>query len=198
MQKQQFIELIKKRLGNTGIFRAGVIEQTIGVVWQGEIKDIFIYNMGSLDSYCKTYKDVVVSKDDNAHYSILPEHIIQTIDSSEGVRRINKMKGQGVEFAPMTGMQVDIFENLEAGKIADVIGYVVKADRIEYFNMPDDIEFVKMDLVIPFDKWEMEDEIRLPMGVSEIIVEKVIAYLKGTPYVDPRYRKINVDERELR
>lgn len=199
MQKQQLIEVVKRRTGNMGDHRKGSVELAISEMWQTAVGEIFKDKPSKLDNFSKRYVNVAVTYNSeiDGYESILPEEIIQTMDVQEGVRRINKMKVDDVDFVPMKGMEVGMFEHLDAGFITDTIGFIVKADRVEYFQMRDEIKKVKMDLVIPFEKWAMEDEFRIPTKIADYIIENAVRVLLKQPIIDRRKRNINEDEREI-
>jgi hypothetical protein len=76
------------------------------------------------------------------------------------------------------------------------IGYAVNQDRIEYYNMLASVETVgvRMDLIIPFSKYEEEDEVKIPEIVeitgtnyqkkSETFMDRVMAILSSVAPVD--------------
>lgn len=195
MTKGQMIELIKNRLGNDDRLGDRTVALNINTAWEQSLRNIFRYNPAALDMYAVEYKDVAVLHDESTdtYYSMLPVKIIQSINISNGVRRINAMKDRSLSFIPATGMMLDYLRELDVFHAIDSIPYDVRKDRVVYYGMNSDITKVKMDLVPPFNELDDDDEFPLPMGESQAIVSMVADFFKGTPWVDIRQRHTNID-----
>lgn len=194
MNKAQLVSLVKKGLGEDGRLGDRTIALAIDTVWQEIIKDLFIKTPGKLDFYSKQFKAVQVLQDEDTdeYYCLLPEDIVQTVAFEEGIRKIRLKGPENIEFMPMD-VAPSWIKNTDVGLVVDAIGYMPRKDRVLFYNMNEDIKEVIMDLVIPFDKWEDDDPVNLPQGASMKIVAMSIELLGGTPYIDPKQRKMNVE-----
>jgi hypothetical protein len=67
---------------------------------------------------------------------------------------------------------------IESDLIDDVIKYVRKGNLVEYYNFDPAITEVRMDLVVDFTEWAMDEDIPIPSGQDMNIVNMVTQYLK--------------------
>lgn len=194
MNKAQLVSLVKKGLGEDGRLGDRTIALAIDTVWQEVVKSLFIKTPGKLDFYSKQYKNVAVLKDEDTceYYCLLPEDIVQTVGFEEGIRNIRLKGREQIDFVPLD-VSPSWLGNTEVGLVVDVIGYMPRTDRVLFYNMNEDIKEVIMDLVVPFDKWDDDDPVNLPQGASARIVGMSIELLGGTPYIDPKNRKMNIE-----
>lgn len=195
MTKGEIVELVKIRLGDDSRLHDNAVALDLNLAWEQALGEITKRNKSVLDFYCVEFEDVAVVKNPRTgeYYSMLPSPIIEGMNISHGVRRINYLKDRSLSFVPGTGLNIDIMRDLDAFHVMDSILFMVKKDRVIYYNMETGISSVKMDLVIPFNEMDEDDEFPLPVGSSQYIVEMVAEFFKGTPYVDIRRRKINID-----
>ena len=140
----------------------------------------------SLDAYTKTYTGVSVAQDatTDVYYSTLPENVVALPTPGSGVRRVSTTDGASVEFVPMTNNELQTIEGLEVDTVDDVIGYVFKNGRVEYYGMTSAITQVRMDLLIPFEAYDDDDTLQIPSGVEYDIIEASVAKLILTPNYD--------------
>jgi len=181
MTKAKLIELVRKAVGSPD----GLVDRTIALHIENAFiqvsREIFGKNLHKLDRYAKPYT-VSITKDPDTgqYYSILPVPVMQTIDVGDGVRRIRKLKGpDSVEFVPLRGIDPALLSNLEVGQIDSSIGYIIKKDRVEYYNHLNDITQVRMDLVTTFSNYDDDDDFPLPMGASDQIIALAVASYNG-------------------
>ena len=178
MTKSQLIELVKQKLGWK--FGDRTISLHIENAWNQVVGQLFINDSHQLDFYTKTYTDVAVVDEVPRKYSLLPVRTIQYKDAGNGVRRIHTDCDEQLVFVPMRGMDIQIFSELDAGRVADdITGYLVKTDRVEYFGIIDDITTVRMDIVPAFSAWSDSDDIPMPEGVAESIYGLVLKATAG-------------------
>ena len=195
MTKGELIELIKIKLGDDSRLHDNAIALDLNLAWEQALGEISKYNKAMLDFYAVEYEDVEVKKNikTGEYYSLLPAPVIQAKNISNGVRRRNFLKDRSLSFIPGTGLEIDSMRDLDVFHVMDSVVFNVKKDRVIYYNMETGIDSVKMDLVIPFNEMDEDDEFPLPIGASQMIVEMVSAFFKGTPYVDIKRRHINID-----
>lgn len=166
---------------------ARAIEQFCGRVFNKIIYQTFRLDSSNLDLYCKEYTGIGVSYDEatDTYYITLPEQIVQLPDQAEGVRRINRMKGKGREFVPIKKDSRRVFDSLGTTKIDPTIGYMVTGGRVELERNPNlGEQTLRMDLVIPFEKYDYEDEIYVPSGQDDVFFAMLDQLINGVPVKD--------------
>jgi hypothetical protein len=200
MTKEELIGLVKLNLGNAGNLHENQIHLNICMAWDQMLFAIYNRWPAGIDRYAKTYSNVAITKDTatGAYYSILPMTPIRFVDVAEGLRRIVKTKqmgeGDDIIFVPMPIQQTQLISQVDAGQVADVTGYYVKDERVWYYLMNENITSVNMDIVPSLEKMEYTDEVVIPAGGVQMLIGITNEILKGVPYVDPRLRKINLQE----
>lgn len=178
MNKLELIETLHARFPNSS---PGEIEFQAGRAFNQIMYDVFRNDLSNLDLYAKEYIDVPVLKNvsTDEYYCILPEEICQFPDHAEGVRRVRKMKSKSLDFVPIQKDSESTFEALTGG-FDSTIGYSVAPDRIIWESNPG-VSKVRMDLVIPFEKYDYEDTIYVPSGQDENFQLAIAKFLEGAP-----------------
>lgn len=193
--KKAFIELIRERIsGEYASKQIGKVGDRklayyIGRAYNSALISIYARNLTSYDPYTREYTNVAIDYDSNTemYYSTLPAKIIiLPRRAGNGVMWISGMTSKSVEFVPITNGHLKVMDGLEVDQLDDVIGYVYRNGRIEYWGMTSAIaaDDVRMGLVIPFEEYDMEDEVPLPVGADEMIMQSVVQFLLGTPDAD--------------
>ena len=195
MTKGELVELIKKKLGDDYRLHDNTVALDLNLAWEQALGEITKHNKSMLDFYAVSYDDVEVLRDDRSgeYYSMLPVPIIEGMNISHGVRRINYPKDRSLSFVPATGLNIDIISDLDAFHVVDSVLFEVRKDRIVFHNMESGVSSVSMELVPPFNEIDEDDEFPLPVGASQYIVEMVSEFFKGSPYVDVRRRHVNIE-----
>jgi hypothetical protein len=188
MIKAAIRDLVRSRLlqvDKTSKYHDEIIDHWISMAFNQILGQLFRKGTANWDLYTKRYNGVVVAQDPitDIYYSEFPAPIIQTIDVAEGVRRINTTKGRGLQFAPVSGDNIQILDDLDVNLVDDVIGYRVFADRVEYWGNPG-VATVRMELVIPFTAYEEMDDVKIPGGSDAQLIEVVLQFVQGTPPKD--------------
>lgn|SRR5512133_240547 len=198
MTKAELRDFLKHRLGgirDDAKFHPKVIEASIDRAWNQIIYDTFRKNLDLMGFYCKEYKNVAISFDSatNRYYCTLPANIIQLPDLGNGVRRISSMKGHGSSFYPVSEAQRELMEGLEVTQVSNDVPFVVRETKVEFGDI-DILDYsastsstqsrVRMSLVIPFWEYADTDEVHIPAGKDEQLVELVTQFLIGTPQRD--------------
>jgi hypothetical protein len=222
MRKDKLIGLLKLNIGNAGNIPEPQIEMNIALAWEQMLFAIYAQSPAGIERYAKTYFDIAVVKDPsaNAFYSELPVMPIRFSDITEGLRRVGKHRhlpagrgpvptgppepdppdvqtsdeGYDIDFVPMPVQHPRLINNVDAGQVMDVIGYFIKDTRVWYFRMNPDIKAVDMDIVRSFDEIGYEEDVPIATGGVQLLIGIANEILTNTPYVDPRLRKINLQE----
>jgi hypothetical protein len=163
-----------------------VIEKALAQMYE----DVWRMNPLNLQRYVKQYGyttpiAVLTENSTGLKYSILPESIIPFQDKLSGVRRISTPLQGRFMFFPIDAREMDLIAN---GSYSDVvtakIGYSVNQTRVEYYNMSTAIEAsgVRMDLIVPFSKYEESDEVKIPeiadTRTGETFMDRVLKILQ--------------------
>lgn len=185
MTKKEFIDLAKRRLasGNLSPDHEGSYnDREIELAFEIGISRL-IFESGKsqeLDHYSKTYKNVAVLHDDDLdmYYSVLPEIIVQ-IKGNRGIRHVSPMKDQSFNYTIMTQQNMRVFRRLDSGKIAPRPAVFYDSGRLYYERHDADITKLLMRLVIPFSKFNDDDEVKIPSGMDDLMVQYVLQTLSG-------------------
>lgn len=196
IQKIKLIELIKHRLEgeaetkNLGKLHPVVIEYNISQAYNFLLVRTLQGRVSNLDPYTKEYNDVAIAQDatTGVYYSELPAPIIPIPRmAGNGIVRISSTGSNELDFVPVTNSQLKVMYNLMVNDVTDdVISYVFKNGRIEYYGMSADeaAETVNLELVVPFEAYDDTDYVSLPTGSSEALIEMVVNFMIGTPDSD--------------
>jgi hypothetical protein len=183
MLKLELIEALNERLPTK--VNPKVLSLWIGRAFNQIIYDTFRKNLTSLDIFTKTYNniDVTFDEDTDTWYSNLPVQVVQLPISGDGVLSIHSMKGKGIEFsAKKSGMQ-NIHRNMEVTVLNGPIPYWLMNGKIEYGTKGgiDTVKKVRMRLIPQFGELDMMDEIHIPSGKDEQLMELIIQFAGATP-----------------
>lgn len=185
MNKAQWVELVNRRFQNQWhpkyieLYLSRVINE---LLFQAFSNTNFIF----YDQFVKVYYDVDVKYDavHKEYYIDLPEEIIQVPGISGGVRSIESNQGElDILFTPVTINQAKVYKGLEASTQGTTIFFTVRNSVVEfvYDLRLMTLKKVKMRLCIPFNKYEDEDNINIPLGMEQSIIEKTVAALQNKP-----------------
>lgn len=182
MVKAALRDLVRSRLlqvDKTAKYHNEVIDAWITMAFNQLLGQLFRKSLGNFDLYVKRYNNVSILQDADTdiYYCDLPAPIVQTIDVAEGVRRINTMKGRGIEFAPISGDSLQILTGIDVNLITDVVGYRVFSDRVEFQWIPAGMTEVRMELVVPFTEYEDEDDVKIPGGGDAQLMEIILNFV---------------------
>ncbi len=187
MIKQALIESVQKRLqqhDKTGRYHDRLVEAYITLA-----TNTILRNVVDLDYYAKTYENVAVEHDalTNKYYSLYPVPIVQTIDIQKGVRSINTMEGEAMEFAPVTGNDMSLISGMGVFEDSFITGYLPLRERVVYLGEPlfDDgedgtpVTEVKMNLIVPFSEYGKNEDYPVP-GASDLELFDLVSQLMST------------------
>lgn len=174
MRKDAYIQLVKDATGNQ--FKDRTIAVQIGMALEQLWGQVWAKDPNQLDQYTKDFTVPVTG-----NYVKFPKRIVQFKDLKKGCRSISTTDGTTVQFVPVSLLGRKIYPSINTGDTS--IGFEVKTDRAIFDNLPDEIKEVVVSLVIPFDQFEMTDDIPAPSGVNELIVQFAVDSLlgKGVP-----------------
>jgi hypothetical protein len=185
MQKNKYIELIRGKVLNEmptadRLYQADPrrIELDIASALNTVFYQIFKKNPNNLDRYVKSYPNVAVTLDTNynEYYSDLPAKVIQYPVKGDGVWDINTMQGRDVKFVPRNISDKSLRVGSEAALIDKTIGYSLSGSRITYDNMDSTnvVNPVRLLLVVDFTEWGMTEDVPIPAGQDQNIVDLIL------------------------
>lgn len=192
MRKDKFIELVKTSVfsGTATVDRMDVadprrIELDITAALNTIFFKIFKKDPSNLDRYSKQYLSVPVLYESSTqiYYSILPANVIQFPVVGDGIWNINTMTGRDVTFNPIEmGNQEFLFDS-EWKEIDDVIGFSLNGNRVDYFNFDPMITAVKMNLIVAFTEWAIDEDVPIPSG-QDLEVLNIVRQMYNMKPVD--------------
>lgn len=143
-------------------------------VWTRAVQSVY----GNMDMFRKTYKNVTVELDSDmcTYYALYPVSIIDLPEKASGVR-VYTIKGKSMDFVPVEEDAAVVFKELEVGKIDTTMGYIIRADRIEFVNFNPKIKKVTMKLIVALEDYDMDDEIHIPAGKDSDFVTLMVGFL---------------------
>ena len=151
-----------------------VIDAAIEKALSSFYEDVWRINPLNLQRYVKRYgytASIAVYQETGSgiYYSTLPEMIVPFQDKASGVRRVDSGTISNLKFFPMDAREVDLVTDGPFFDTANTkIGYLVTQDRVEFYNMSATVVSagVRMDLIIPFSRYEEEDIVLVPEIVN--------------------------------
>lgn len=198
MTKAQIISFVSnnlKKIDKTNKYHPVVIEKAITMAFNQGYNTVFEKDPRLLDNYTVTYggggTPIAIAADANTSIleSSLPEEYVPFKDKNSGVRNIATVIQSNVKFFPMSKREFEILPNTLIGElnVADEIAYyVVRKDTIEYYGVPAAVVSagVRMDIVIPFDAYDADDDVIIPFGQDMMLIPAVIEMMRTIPMVD--------------
>jgi hypothetical protein len=204
MVKQEIRSLVRNllpRADKQNRWHDNVINAAIEKALASLMEDIWEANPINLQRYTKgfgytTPVQVQIESGTGIYYSTLPS-IIPFQDKMSGVRRISTVIQGGFNFFPMDFREMDLIsDGCYFDTVNTKIGYAVNQTRVEYYGMTSAVQNagVRMDLIIPFSKYDEDDEVKVPeitaitgtnyQKKSETFIDRVMAIIGITPNVD--------------
>jgi len=197
MTKAEIVSFVSnnlKKVDKTNKYHARVIESAITLAFNQGYSDIFDKDPRLLDNYTKTYggggTPIAITADANTsiYTSTLPEQYVPFRDKNSGVRSVATVAQSAFKLYPMAKREFEIFPNTLSGELNanDPRGYyTVRSNTLEYFGVASVAAAgVRMDIVIPFDKYASTDVVLIPFGKDMQLITAVIEVLRSMPAVD--------------
>jgi hypothetical protein len=203
MQKQEIRSLCRNllpKVDKTARWHDTFIDAAIEKALANMYEEVWRMNPLNLQRYVKQWNTAIAVNTEavtGIKYSTLPISILPFQDKASGVRRISTLAQGALKFIPMDAREQDLLSNgAYFNSVSTFIGYSVNQTRVEYYGMTNAVQAagVRMDLIIPFSKYEETDEVKVPeiesvigTGIrssSESFVQKVMAILGIVQPVD--------------
>jgi hypothetical protein len=184
MKKEEIIEVVSANPKIKEGLTPQMVEKYVEFAFNQILFDTFKMAPSNMDIYRKTYKNIAIEKDEdtNTYYSMLPAPVAILPERSNGVR-VQSMQGINTDFVPVEEDSMDVFDGLEVGQVDKTMGYIVRSDRVEYYNFDSSISSVKLKMVVPFSSYDYEEDINIPMGKDEQFIQLVITFLLNQNWI---------------
>jgi len=183
MKKIELIESINEQLPIKVNLK--VLALFIGRAFNQIIYDTFRKKLTSMDIFTRVYKDIDVSfdSDTDTYYSVLPVQIVQLPQSGDGIMSIHSNKGRGVEFAAKKSSSRDIHSGMEVDVLDGPIPFWIEDGKVMYETRGGitTIDKVRIQLIPEFMVLDMMDDIHIPSGQDERLLELVTQFAGQTP-----------------
>jgi len=200
MIKREVTSLVKNLLpkqDKTGKYHDAVVEAALNVVYSNILNDIHTEDARELDNYTTMYRNVAVTLTYEPYpHSTVPVSYISFRDKASGIRRIWGYDDADtlVRFYPMDSREVDLAQRGSMSGQAGIgarVGYVVRSNTVEYFNMITTspslrLSYVNMDIVVEFSALDEDAVVKLPHGKENVLIAGALEMLGVIPPVDLR------------
>jgi hypothetical protein len=186
MTKGQIIAQIQLALGIE--FHSRTIAAYIDQAFNQVVGQLFRQNPNQYDFYAKSYTIDVVQQCPTS-YALLPVAIIQTPDNAQGIRQVYSTGENNLDFVPVPKFWFQLGKKLIAGKVMKQIGYFPKTDRIEFMNIPTAVTQVRAELVRPFTAYDDDEQVPLPDGSADMIIQMVFQMMNKEQVKTNIYKK---------
>jgi hypothetical protein len=201
MKVGNLISLVRDRLSGVTTpddrkWHEETIRQYLSRAYNQLLCELSASGFRNLSLFAKLYgsdNSISVIQDNNTkiYYSVLPVDISPLPNMMSGILNISPVEGQNVGFYPMERSDIPTYTNTLFSRVSGEIGYTVGVDNsgritVDYFNMNGDnaISHVKMYLIRPFEDYDDDEQIHIPAGQDEKMIESVVNFAIGTPVKD--------------
>jgi len=117
-------------------------------------------------------------------YVLLPAKMMQIPGSMTALRGVYTEQSEDIEFFPMTISDAKYHSFLEVSKVYSGVSYVLRNDRIDFYDLPDEIVTVRLYIIIPFSEYLDTDNINIPNGQEQSLYSAVLELLANKPPID--------------
>ena len=202
MEVRSLVINLLKRVDKTAKYHPNVVDAAVERAINQAYSDIMLSRPQELDNYTRAYGDngttITVSSNSNTNikYSDLPADYVPLPDLASGVRAIYTATTGGKVFIPMSAQSFDfVTHSTHTSNVTDMIGYVVRRDKVEYFNMDSTTQSagVRMEILLPFRSYADTDDVLLPFSRDLDFLEAVLRIMGIVPPAD--LKDDNADEK---
>ena len=199
MTKAEIISYVKnnlKKIDKTNKYHDIVLEKAITLAFNQGYGDVYDQDPRLLDNYTKTYggsgTPIAITANGNTgiYESTIPEVYVPFKDKHSGIRHIATIARSNTKFFPVSKKEFELLPNTYTGELSENASnircyYVVRGSTIEY-HIPTAIASagVRIDMVIPFDKYASTDMVLIPFAKDMQLVSAVIEAMRTIPAVD--------------
>lgn len=179
-----------QKFDKTNKYHPVVIEMAITLAFNQGYTEVFEKDPRRLDNFTVSYGETgdtlltELNADGNLMYEVLlPVSYVPLNDKASGVRHVFTLAKSSTKFYPMYKYELDIADNTLMGEIDNRIGYCVRQTKLEFYRMTG-VTSIRIDVVQPFTSYNATDDINIPFGNDQKLMDMVIEKLRGLPLVD--------------
>jgi hypothetical protein len=191
MTKKAILELIQQRckgIDETGQFSPLYLQGYCDQVWQEFVAGMNKSQYVDKSFYSKEYVIASIDGDStDGYYNDLPETIINLPRTGSGVASIRLPGSFSNYLSPVTEDDYKHMQSQEVYRQADDIVFYLSYDRIFYAGAITGTiasNGVVTRLIIPFSKYNMNEELPLPVMMEIQFIDAVVERVIGTPSPD--------------
>lgn len=186
MKKEQFIEIVKGML--TGgddspdlqeKYHESRINLVASMAFNAAIYQVFYRQLDEKDLYTRDHSvEVKFDETFEEYYSDLPSSVVQ-LPNNSGIHKISPLKEKW-SFNPINRLSEDVFDQLEVGKLDQNPSYYFNNTRVvyQYYDWKNcHIKRVRMAIVPPLEDYKDEDEMVIPAGKEDLLLQFVKQHL---------------------
>jgi hypothetical protein len=172
-----------------------VFRQIIYETWERGKRES---DFSQLDAWSRTYTIDVLNQSGTSAYAFLPFTPVQLPDDN-GIRQVCNNADNTNVFAPIESGANVVFAELEVDTMDDTPTYrleqsnlftgdgepshILKFDKLPV--APDEITSVDVLMIVPMEQMGDYDEVAMPSGMEDNIVQRVIDIMMHKPKPDP-------------
>jgi len=188
MTKEQFIEIVQGVLtsgdANPDLiekYHTGRINLIASMAFSAAIYQVFYRQLDEKDLYARDYvAEVKYDEEFDEYYSDLPIVVIQ-LPRNSGVHKISPLR-EPMSFVPINSLAEDVFSQLEVGQTISDPSYYLRSKKVvyQYYDWKQKlVKKVRMRLVPPLEDYADDDEITIPAGKEDMILQFTTQILSG-------------------
>jgi hypothetical protein len=183
MTKKDLISFVKNSLATnkTSRYHENVIAYAIRMAYEQLLYDMYMMNPKNVDEYIVTLSDLVITNGDR-DYVTLSKSFIKLPGKASGVRSV---RATDAKFYPMTLQEYEQAEDLDIWNDGITSGYAVGQGKVYFHNLPVGwthvSDTIDVDIVQSFEDYDKDDEVMIPNGQAERLMELVIGFLSQVP-----------------
>lgn len=203
MKKIEFIELVQHILTNGDMnpdletkYHEGVVNLLASMAFSNAIYEVFRRQLDEKDLYTRRYQvTVLYDETTDEYYSELPALVMQ-LPMNSGIHKISPITERW-SFNQINQQSEDVFDLLEVGQLVQDPSFWFDSTRIhyQYYNWKNQqIQKAHAWLVIPLEAYADEEQLVIPAGKEDLILQFVKDHLaQQLPGDDSQ----NLDEKQL-
>lgn len=172
MTKEQLVEFIGKALPTPQ--HPEMISMAIGRAFNQLLYSTFRKDLSNLDLYTRSYNsEILIDEARDVYYAEIPQQIVQLPEPGDGIRDITPSKEKGIYFVPLAASAMRMFSVCD--EPSAYVGWCIRNQRVEFESgrtMP-----VTMHLIIPFELYDDEENVYLPVGADDELIRLTASFL---------------------
>lgn len=178
MKKSQMIQLVKDAVGTS--FGDRTVELHLSDMFSTIAGQLFAKDPGQFNYFTKRVTVPVVNR-----VGTLPVPVIHTPGNAKGVIRVmpsgaDSCCQDNTEFQPIPYFALN--SSTDANNQSWFVGYAVSKGTLRFTrSLPSAVTELLADVVAEFSAYDRDEDIQLPSGVEQMIVDSTVQAFKNSP-----------------